>query len=271
MYEFFRKDYLERSPTPTVYDDEHRQSTKLGNIDIEKDIEKAKEVRREVEKIRADRQKFEVKMSDSFADDNVDHEAYVDAFMDEIEGETLGQMLNYLSSELESSTDDRSTDEMLSKQNVDKIFDEITKVTQSTVDRYLDTILLDTLYRHAGQSALKETERSDPDGERRCSSASGTDESKIRMKRLSGGLGIKQRIKDFQRQHLLAAGEALYAVLADLKSKGEVTNLQTLFQSSFTIAILTLSFKTMFNKYLVISDSVKLFKQTFSIKTYLQI
>ena len=224
LYEFFRKDYLDRPTTPTIEEVENRKSIKLPNIDIEKDYEKAKEVRREVEKIRADRQKLELKMSDSFADDNVDQEAYVDAFMDEIEGETLGQMLNYLSSELESSTEDRSIDEIVSKQNVDKIFDEITKVTQSTVDRYLDTILLDTLYRHAGQSALKETQRSDPDGERRCSSASGTDESKTRTIRPSGGLGIKQRIKDFQRQHLLAAGEALYAVLAELKSKGEVKN-----------------------------------------------
>jgi hypothetical protein len=39
----------------------------------------------------------------------------------------------------------------------------------------------------------------------------------------TGGLGIKQRIKEFQRQHLLAAGEALYAVLAELKVKGEVS------------------------------------------------
>lgn len=126
-------------------------------------------------------------------------------------------MLNYLSSELESSTEDE-----ISKENVDHIFEEITRVTQSTVDRYLDTVLLDTLYRHAGKSATKETERSDPDGERRCSSASGTDDANPKPIRRQSGLRIKQRIKDFQRQHLLAAGEALYAVLAELKSRGEV-------------------------------------------------
>ena len=193
-------------------------------------MERAKEVRLEVEKIRkADqRQKIELDMESGnglFEGDEhkvEDREAFVDAFMDEIEGETLGQMLNYLSSELESSTE--SNEEIMSKQNVDHIFEEITKVTQSTVDRYLDTILLDTLYRHAGKSAAKETERTDPDGERRCSSASGTDDTKP-TRIMTSGLGIKQRIKDFQRQHLLAAGEALYAVLAELKSRGEVRTL----------------------------------------------
>jgi len=37
-----------------------------------------------------------------------------------------------------------------------------------------------------------------------------------------GGFQIKQRIKEFQKQHLLAASEALYAVLADMKAQGEV-------------------------------------------------
>lgn len=38
-----------------------------------------------------------------------------------------------------------------------------------------------------------------------------------------GGLQIKQRIMEFQKQHLLAASEALYAVLADMKAQGEVS------------------------------------------------
>jgi len=187
----------------------------------------AKAVRRTLMKLSPDqRQKIKLDMDRGSIllegdDQNVEHrEAFVDAFMDEIEGETLGQMLNYLSSELESSTE--SNEEIMSKQNVDHIFEEITKVTQSTVDRYLDTILLDTLYRHAGKSAAKETERTDPDGERRCSSASGTDDAKptwiMTDYAPASGLGIKQRIKDFQRQHLLAAGEALYAVLAELSN-----------------------------------------------------
>ena len=222
---------MPRQPeTSTVHGDEEKTSTryidtktssKYTDSNLEKDRQRAQEVRKEMDKIR---EKVDLKM-DSFVEQNVvEHgEEFVDAFMDEIEGETLGQMLNYLSSELESSAEEQ----IISKQNVDHIFEEISKVTQSTVDRYLDTILLDTLYRHAGQSAQRETERSDPDGERRCSSASGAEEGKNRIMSEhypTGGLGIKQRIRDFQRQHLLAAGEALYAVLAELKIKGEVSD-----------------------------------------------
>ena len=210
-------------------EEEEKRPTRNLYADYEKDEEKVKEVRAELEKMRAARPKVELKMESLAEQKNVDIEHRVDAFMDEIEGETLGQMLSYLSSELEISTDERSSDAdaAVSKQNVDHIFEEITRVTQSTVDRYLDTILLDTLYRHAGKSAVKETERSDPDGERRCSSASGTDELDPKPTRQSSGLKIRQRIKDFQRQHLLAAGEALYAVLAELKARGEVKRLNT--------------------------------------------
>ena len=210
-------------------EEEEKRPTRNLYADYEKDEEKVKEVRAELEKMRSARPKVELKMESLAEQKNVDIEHRVDAFMDEIEGETLGQMLSYLSSELESSTDERSSDAdaAVSKQNVDHIFEEITRVTQSTVDRYLDTILLDTLYRHAGKSAVKETERSDPDGERRCSSASGTDELDPKPTRQSSGLKIRQRIKDFQRQHLLAAGEALYAVLAELKARGEVKRLNT--------------------------------------------
>ena len=210
-------------------EEEEKRPTRNLYADYEKDEEKVKEVRAELEKLRAARPKVELKMESLAEQKNVDIEPRVDAVMDEIDGETLGQMLSYLSAELESSTDERSSDAdaAVSTQNVDHIFEEITRVTQSTVDRYLDTILLDTLYRHAGKSAVKETERSDPDGERRCSSASGTDELDPKPTRQSSGLKIRQRIKDFQRQHLLAAGEALYAVLAELKARGEVKRLNT--------------------------------------------
>lgn len=63
-------------------------------------------------------------------------EAKIEAFLDEIEGETLGQMLGYLSSELESS-DGFDSDEVRKRrsQQIDHVFSEITKVTQSAVDR----------------------------------------------------------------------------------------------------------------------------------------
>jgi hypothetical protein len=89
----------------------------------------------------------------------------MNSFVDLREGETLGQMLNYLSSEFESSAEDQ----IISKQSVHNIFEEISKVTQSTVDRYLNTILLNTFYQQTVRSAQRETERIDLDGERRYS------------------------------------------------------------------------------------------------------
>ena len=100
-----------------------------------------------------------------------EREAQIEAFLDQIEGETLGEMMNYLSSELEStsfghfeaaaaalesttsgadgnaSTDNEhknnSVDAPLTpapskreKDEEDKIYNEITKLTRSTVDRY---------------------------------------------------------------------------------------------------------------------------------------
>ena len=63
--------------------------TKLAYDGYERDVEKAKEVRKEMDKAR---QKVELKM-DSFVEqksaDDIGNR--VDAFMDEIEGETLGQ------------------------------------------------------------------------------------------------------------------------------------------------------------------------------------
>ncbi len=35
-------------------------------------------------------------------------------------------------------------------------------------------------------------------------------------------LSVKKRIKEFQRKHLLAAHEALWAVLSEMKANGEV-------------------------------------------------
>jgi len=41
---------------------------------------------------------------------------------------------------------------------IDHVFGEITKVTQSAVDRYVDGILLNTIYKKAGQEAGKDLE-----------------------------------------------------------------------------------------------------------------
>ena len=102
-----------------------------------------------------------------------EREAQIEAFLDQIEGETLGEMMNYLSSELESTTfghheaaaaalesttsggdggngsadnekkpinTNSDVDVVPSKREKDgeeKIYNEITKLTRSTVDRYV--------------------------------------------------------------------------------------------------------------------------------------
>ena len=63
-------------------------------------------------------------------------------------------MLEYLSSELDSSEDSEVVRKRRSQQ-IDHVFCEITKVTQSAVDRYVDGILLNTIYKKAGVEAGK--------------------------------------------------------------------------------------------------------------------
>ena len=113
----------------------------------------------------------EIKRSDiHFA--AAEREAQIEAFLDQIEGETLGEMMNYLSSELESTTfghfeaaaaalesttsggDENASENneakktsstcevatslptQREKDEEEKIYSEITKLTRSTVDRY---------------------------------------------------------------------------------------------------------------------------------------
>ena len=162
-------------------------------------------------------------------------------------------MLSYLSSELESSEDhpgagdDPSSSERNNQNNserikrrteqIDHVFAEITKVTQAAVDRYVDGILLNTIYKKAGQKAddvMQEKVRK----LRRSSTSDLGENLYSSMENLmdkggtsAGGnttdnLKIKRRIKDFQKKHLLAAHEALWGVLGEMKERGEVSNLQ---------------------------------------------
>ena len=153
-------------------------------------------------------------------------EAKIDAFLDEIEGETLGQMLQYLSSELDSSDDSEAVRKRRSKQ-IDHVFTEITKVTQSAVDRYVDGILLNTIYKKAGQEADKDMEEKLKKVKLRRSSTSDLDRQsppfeKEFEKETGQSAKIKKRIKEFQKKHLLAAHEALWGVLGEMKARGEV-------------------------------------------------
>ena len=66
----------------------------------------------------------------------VSRDAQIEAFLDQIEGETLGEMMNYLSHELQQTRGDQSTSQRhLEVDEEDKIYDEMTKLTRSTVDR----------------------------------------------------------------------------------------------------------------------------------------
>ena len=157
--------------------------------------------------------------------DKVVPEAKIDAFLDEIEGETLGQMLQYLSSELDSSDDSEAVRKRRSQQ-IDHVFTEITKVTQSAVDRYVDGILLNTIYKKAGQEAeqdLEEKLKQVKGKLRRCSTSDLEQQFSTENPEAKGqSLKIKRRIKEFQKKHLLAAHEALWGVLGEMKAKGEV-------------------------------------------------
>ena len=159
-------------------------------------------------------------------------------------------MLSYLSSELESSEDqpgagdDPSSSERNNQNNserikrrteqIDHVFAEITKVTQAAVDRYVDGILLNTIYKKAGQKAdvvmqekvrkLRRSSTSDL-GENLYSSMENLmDKGGTGSGNTTDNLKIKRRIKDFQKKHLLAAHEALWGVLGEMKERGEVSN-----------------------------------------------
>lgn len=119
-------------------------------------------------------------------------------------------------------------------EQIDHVFAEITKVTQAAVDRYVDGILLNTIYKKAGQKAdvvmqekvrkLRRSSTSDL-GENLYSSMENLmDKGGTGSGNSTDNLKIKRRIKDFQKKHLLAAHEALWGVLGEMKERGEVSN-----------------------------------------------
>ena len=121
-------------------------------------------------------------------------------------------------------------------EQIDHVFAEITKVTQAAVDRYVDGILLNTIYKKAGQKAdvvmqekvrkLRRSSTSDL-GENLYSSMENLmDKGGSGSGNTTDNLKIKRRIKDFQKKHLLAAHEALWGVLGEMKERGEVSNLK---------------------------------------------
>ena len=98
------------------------------------------------------------------------------------------------------------------------------------MDRYVDGILLNTIYKKAGQEAGKELEDKIAADNSALRRASDTDMVKDTSIDIEGGskmsLEIRKRIKEFQKKHLLAAHDALWGVLGDMKARGEVRGLQ---------------------------------------------
>ena len=165
-------------------------------------------------------------------------EDYINSFLDRLEGETLGRMLDYLSSELEqSATQVRARDmlhpaeagdtadtETQRQEEQEHIFAEIVKVTQSTVDRYLDTILLETVYTAAHEDTLQELGAEPGAGQlqaRRASTGEGGAGA-------GAGAGVKeraavkQRMKATQKKYLSAAHDQIWGMLDQFKQRGEV-------------------------------------------------
>lgn len=81
--------------------------------------------------------------------------------------------------------------------------------------------MLNTIYKKAGEGAESELEEKLAKVKLRRSSTSDLEQVNVEAEK-SQSLKIKKRIKEFQKKHLLAAHEALWGVLGEMKSKGEV-------------------------------------------------
>ena len=137
-------------------------------------LEEAKEVSKEESinividdnNVKVEQRLHEVRQMKAEKDSREAKEDFINAFLDRLEGETLGKMLDYLSSELTHSAitpkardimnESGELQEQRKQEEQDHIFSEIVKVTQSTVDKYLDDILLQTIYKNAHEDTLEE-------------------------------------------------------------------------------------------------------------------
>ena len=105
------------------------------------------------------------------------------------------------------------------------------QVTQSTVDKYLDDILLTTVYTVAHEDTLMEmgihpdtldTGPAQPqEGGRRASAASTSTGGEKSSKEKTA---VKQRMKATQKKYLSAAHDQIWGMLDQFKKKGEVSS-----------------------------------------------
>ena len=101
-------------------------------------------------------------------------------------------------------------------------------MTQSTVDKYLDDILLNTVYTVAHEDTLMEM-GVDPDtvqetGEkRRASTGAQGDRQGAQGRGGKERSAVKQRMKATQKKYLSAAHDQIWGMLDTFKQRGEVS------------------------------------------------
>ena len=182
-------------------------------------------------------------------------EDYINSFLDRLEGETLGKLMDYLSLQLtDSATNERARDmaedtekvELARQKEQDVIFSEIVKVnslyimhgrtecfqvTQNTVDKYLDDILLETVYTVAHEETLQEMglsprevrKEEEEEGAVRRASASESQDSAREAGNWQERSAVKQKMKATQRKYLSAAHDQIWGMLDQFKQRGEVS------------------------------------------------
>ena len=112
------------------------------------------------------------------------------------------------------------------------------KVTQNTVDKYLDDILLETVYTVAHEDTLHEmglrpaevTVEVEPPAEgeatvRRASASESQPEKEVRNRKERSA--VKQKMKATQRKYLSAAHDQIWGMLDQFKQRGEVRDVKS--------------------------------------------
>ena len=124
------------------------------------------------------------------------------------------------------------------------------KVTQNTVDKYLDDILLETVYTVAHEDTLHEMGISpaevgveaeagaEDEGTGRRASASETQPEKDVRNRKERS-AVRQKMKATQRKYLSAAHDQIWGMLDQFKQRGEVWLLFNISNLSYDIQIVS--------------------------------
>ena len=121
------------------------------------------------------------------------------------------------------------------------------KVTQNTVDKYLDDILLETVYTVAHEDTLHEmglrpaevTVEVEPPAEgeatvRRASASESQPEKEVRNRKERSA--VKQKMKATQRKYLSAAHDQIWGMLDQFKQRGEVCHVKKLNTNNINIS-----------------------------------